>query len=119
MFSVRGQKMWFTSHELRFPILTAPSLYLPILAPLGVANLRGALFFDAAHAWNNDYNETGLTESRRDQINIGETLGAIGAGLRVNLFGGFVLRYDIGYRYRDGFKEQDKFFRQFFFGWDF
>ncbi len=119
MFSVRGQKMWFTSHELRFPILTAPSLYLPILAPLGIANLRGALFLDAAHAWNNDYNETSLTEQRRDQLNVGETVGSIGGGLRLNLFGGFVLRYDVGYRYREGFQERDRFFKQFFFGWDF
>ena len=119
MFSIRGQKMWFTSHELRFPLINAPSLYLPILAPLGVANLRGALFFDAAHAWNTDYLESGLNDSRKRQLNVGETLGSIGAGLRLNLFGGFVLRYDLGYRYRDGFKEQDGFFKQFFFGWDF
>lgn len=119
LFSVRGQKMWFTSHELRFPILNNPSLYVPLLSPFGIANLRGALFFDAAHAWNDDYREADLTPSRRDQLNIGETLGAVGAGLRLNLFGGFVLRYDVGYRYRDGFKEQDRFFKQFFFGWDF
>lgn len=119
LFAVRGQKMWFTSHELRFPILTNPSLYIPVLAPFGVANLRGALFLDAAHAWNNDYRESDLSANRRSQLNIGETLGSTGAGLRLNLFGGFVLRYDIGYRYRGGFKEQDGFFKQFFFGWDF
>ena len=111
--------MWFTSHELRFPILTAPWLTVPILAPFGVANLRGALFFDAAHAWNDDYFESNLTPRRRDQLNIGETVGALGAGLRLNLFGGLVLRYDLGFRYRDGFREQDRFFKQFFFGWDF
>ena len=113
LFRVRGQKMWFTSHELRFPIVNAPYLLTPVLAPFGVVNLRGALFFDAAHAWNDDYNEI-IAE-----INSGETLGATGLGLRLNLFGGFVLRYDLGYRYRSGFRERDKFFRQFFFGWDF
>ncbi|MEX0600364.1 MAG: BamA/TamA family outer membrane protein [Rhodothermales bacterium] len=119
MFSVRGQKMWFTSHELRFPILTSPWLSAPVLAPFGVANLRGALFLDAAHAWNDGYYEPRLTDRRREQLNIGETLGAVGAGLRLNLFGGLLLRYDVGYRYRDGFREQDRFFKQFFFGWDF
>ncbi len=114
LFSVRGKKMWFTSHELRFPILRQPSLFLPVLAPFGVANLRGALFFDAGHAWNDDYHE------RLPQINTGETLGAAGLGFRLNLFGGFVLRYDIGYRYRDGFRDRsDRLFKQFFFGWDF
>ena len=113
LFSVRGQKMWFTSHELRFPILNAPSLYLPILAPFGVANLRGAFFFDAAHAWNDDYHD------RREELGTGETLGAVGLGFRLNLFGGFVLRYDLGYEYGDGFRERERFFKQFFFGWDF
>ena len=112
-FDVRGQKMWFTSHELRFPLVNAPTILLPILAPFGVANLRGTLFFDAAHAWNTDYNE------KRAEIRSGETLGSAGFGLRVNLFGAFVLRYDMGYRYRNGFTEKDKTFKQFFFGWDF
>ncbi len=113
LFSVRGQKMWFTSHELRFPIVTAPSLIAPLLAPFGIVNLRGALFFDAAHAWNDDYNR------RISQINAGETIGATGLGFRLNIFGGFVLRYDIGWRYRDGFRTRERFFKQFFFGWDF
>ena len=112
-FDVRGQKMWFTSHELRFPILKAPSIMFPVLAPFGVASLRGTLFFDAAHAWNTDYYDI------RPEIRAGETVGAAGIGFRLNLFGAFVFRYDIGRRYRDGFKEQDKVFRQFFFGWDF
>ncbi len=112
-FDVRGQKMWFTSQELRFPILNAPSVMFPILAPFGIASLRGALFFDAAHAWNDDYNEI------RPELRSGETLGAAGIGFRMNLFGAFVLRYDVGRRYRDGFQRQDKVFRQFFFGWDF
>mgnify|MGYP001197125963 FL=1 len=113
LFDVRGRKLWFTSHELRFPILEAPSLYIPLLAPFGIANLRGALFFDAAHVWNDDYNE------RQPQLYAGETLGAIGLGFRLNLLGGLVLRYDIGYRYRDGFRHRERSFRQFFFGWDF
>jgi len=110
---VRGQKMWFTSQELRFPLLTAPGLYLPLLAPLGIASLRGALFFDAAHVWNKGYHD------KQPEIFAGETLGSTGIGFRLNIFGGFVLRYDIGYRFRDGFKHREKRFRQFFFGFDF
>ncbi|MEQ9104382.1 MAG: BamA/TamA family outer membrane protein [Rhodothermales bacterium] len=112
-FEVRGQKIWFTSQELRFPLVNAPSVFLPFLAPFGVASLRGALFFDAAHAWNDGYRDV------RPEINAGETIGAAGLGFRMNLFGAFVLRYDIGRRYRDGFRVQDKVFRQFMFGWDF
>ena len=112
-FDVRGQKMWFTSHELRFPLINAPTVLVPILAPFGVAHLRGTLFFDAAHAWNKDYDQV------ISEIRSGETVGSAGFGLRVNLFGAFVLRYDLGYRYRNGFTEKDKTFKQFFFGWDF
>ena len=113
IFSVRGQKMWFTSQELRFPIIKNPSVAVPLLAPFGVVNFRGALFFDAAHTWNDDYSE------RIAAINAGETLGAAGFGFRVNLFGGIVLRYDLGYAYSDGFRKRDRFFKQFFFGYDF
>ena len=114
LFSVRGQKMWFTSHEFRFPIMEYPSVIIPLLAPFGIANLRGALFFDAAHAWNDDYRKINR------EINTGETLGAAGVGFRMNLFGALVLRYDIGYSYRDGFRQRsDKMFKQFFFGYDF
>lgn len=113
IFSVRGSKMWFTSHEFRFPILNAPGVILPILAPFGIANLRGALFFDAAHAWIGDYHE------KIREINAGETVGSAGLGFRMNLFGALVLRYDLGYRYRDGFKTRERYFKQFFFGWDF
>ncbi len=112
-FDIRAQKIWFTSHELRFPILTAPYLYMPLLTPFGVVNLRGALFIDAAHAWNDRYFR------REEQLNTGDTLGSVGAGLRLNLFGGFVLRYDLGSRFTDGFGTRDRFFRQFFFGYDF
>ncbi|MFT5142267.1 MAG: hypothetical protein ACI80V_001572 [Rhodothermales bacterium] len=114
LFSVRGQKQWFTSQELRFPILEQPSVTFPALAALGVVNFKGALFFDAAHSWNGDYN------LKQPEIVAGETIGAAGVGFRLNLFGGFVFRYDIGHRYRDGFTRIDKrFFKQFFFGWNF
>ena len=114
IFDVRGKKMWFTSHELRFPILENPALHVPLLATFGIANLRGALFFDAAHAWNDDYRQ------KLPQIFAGETLGSTGLGFRLNMFGGFLLRYDIGYRFRDGFARRDpSLFRQFFFGFDF
>ncbi len=113
LFDVRGKKMWFTSQELRFPIVRAPSYFVPLLAPFGITTIRGAVFVDAAHAWNDHYNQ------RLPQIFAGETLGAIGGGLRLNLFGGLVLRYDVGWRYRNGFSERGDFFKQFFFGYDF
>lgn len=120
LFSVRGRKMWFTSHELRFPLINAPSVFLPILAPFGVTNLRGAVFLDAAHVWNNGYTDREPLPLVSGNATTGQTIGSAGVGFRLNLFGGFVLRYDIGYRYTEGFRDRsDRLFKQFFFGWDF
>ncbi len=113
-WSIRGQKMWFTSQELRFPIMHMPSLYIPLLAPFGIADIRGAFFFDMAHAWNFGYDDI-----ERD-LNTGRTLGSAGWGFRVNMFGVIVLRYDMGYRHTDFAKHWDSdMFQQFFFGFDF
>ena len=66
---------------------------------------RGALFFDAGSAWDNEYEQT---------------YGSIGAGLRLNLGGFLVLRYDVGKRIEDNFSQvESDLFQQFFFGWDF
>ncbi len=120
MFSIRGKKLWFTSHELRFPILNAPSVFLPVLAPFGISNLRGALFLDATHVWNGGYYDRQRLPLASSALTTGQTIGSAGLGFRLNLFGGFVLRYDIGYRFYEGFRERgDRPFKQFFFGWDF
>ncbi|MEO0741453.1 MAG: BamA/TamA family outer membrane protein [Bacteroidota bacterium] len=114
---VRARNILFTSQELRFPLVVAPGAILPILAPFGLANIRGAAFFDAAHAWNDDFYSDSIAEA---QLNAGRTLGATGLGLRFNLFGAFVLRYDRGFRFRDGIQwDEREAFSQFFFGYDF
>ena len=119
LLRVRGSKLWFTSHELRFPILRRPPLF-PI-----IAGLRGALFADAAHNWNDDYS-AGTRDpdyafvGPGEELLIGSTKGSLGAGVRTNLLGAVVLRYDVGYRFLDGFDwSERKPFSQFFFGYDF
>jgi len=72
---------------------------------LGFFGIRGALYCDAGGAWDRDYKTT---------------LGSVGAGLRFNLFGVLVLRYDMGKKIEDDFTRFQKgLFYQFFFGWDF
>lgn len=103
-WSIRGEKLWLTSHELRFPFLDQLAVRFPF-AGLSFWSIRGALFFDAGNAWDDTYSET---------------LGSVGAGLRMNLFGILVLRYDLGKRIEDNFTTMQKgLFHQFFFGWDF
>ncbi|MBK7259058.1 MAG: PD40 domain-containing protein [Ignavibacteriae bacterium] len=103
-WSIRGEKLWLTSHELRFPFIDELSVRFPFFG-LSFFSFRGALFFDAGGAWDREY---------------GQTLGSAGGGIRVNLGGVLVLRYDIGKRIEDNFTHfQDGIFHQFFFGWDF
>ncbi len=103
-WSIRGEKLWLTSHELRFPFIDQLAFLLPF-GGIGFSSIRGALYFDAGAAWDKTYIET---------------LGSIGGGLRMNLFGVLVLRYDLGKRIENNFSDlQDGLFHQFFFGYDF
>ncbi|MBN1446709.1 MAG: PD40 domain-containing protein [Bacteroidetes bacterium] len=103
-WSIRGTKRWLTSHELRFPLLDRVGLDFPF-GSINLGILRGAVFFDAGNSWDTEY---------------GSTLGSVGTGLRLSLFGILVLRYDIGKRIENNFTRfQDGLFQQFFFGWDF
>lgn len=103
-WSLRGKKLWLTSHELRYPFLDQLAMRFPF-GGLTLVGMRGALFFDAGNAWDSEYTET---------------LGSVGTGVRLNLGGAIVLRYDIGKRIEGNFTRfQNGLFHQFFFGWDF
>jgi WD40 repeat protein len=103
-WSLRGKKLWLTSAELRFPFIDQLGIRFPF-GTFGLGSLRGALFFDAGNAWDEVYTET---------------LGSMGFGLRWNLGGVLVLRFDVGKRIENNFTRlQKSLFTQFFFGWDF
>lgn len=103
-FSLRGEKLWVSSIELRFPLLDLLYLKLPFLG-IGFPYVRGALFFDVGAVWDKVYTQT---------------LGSIGYGFRFNLFNAIVFRYDIGKKIENNFtKFQKGLFYQFFFGVDF
>ena len=103
-WSIRGEKLWLTSQELRFPFIDQVAVQFPF-GGISFWSIRGALFFDAGSAWDDRYTET---------------LGSVGGGIRLNLGGILVLRYDIGKRIENNFTQfQSGLFYQFFFGWDF
>jgi len=103
-WSIRGEKLWLTSMELRFPLIDQISVNFPFFG-LSFFQIRGAVFFDAGSAWDTAYKET---------------LGSIGAGIRINFFNAFALRYDVGKKIENDFTRfQAGLFYQFFFGWDF
>ncbi len=103
-FGMWGEKIAFTSTELRFPLIDMLGIRFPFVG-LGFSRIRGALFFDAGNAWNKDF---------------GDMKGSFGIGARMN-FGGFlVLRYDMGRRIENNFNSiSSGTHHQFFFGWDF
>ena len=101
-FSLRGEKIFLFSQELRFPLLNLLMLQFPF-GSVGFPGIRGAIFLDAGNAWNDHWK--GL-------------LGSAGFGFRMNLGGVLVLRLDIGRR-TDFNKFTSRWFTQFFFGWDF
>lgn len=103
-WSLRGQKLWLVSNEIRFPFIDQFGIRFPF-GGVTFGAFRGALFFDAGSAWDTEYRET---------------YGSVGGGIRLNLAGVLVLRYDIGKRIEDNFAQlQNGVFHQFFFGWDF
>lgn len=103
-WSIRGQKLWISSLELRFPLIDQINFRFPFVN-IGFYGLRGAIFSDFGGAWDKKY---------------AETLGSVGFGFRLNLFGVLVLRYDMGKKIEDNIaKFQPGLFYQFFFGWDF
>lgn len=103
-WSIRGEKMWLTSLEFRFPLIDQLNIKFPFL-DLGFWGFRAATFFDAGSAWDNEYKTT---------------YGSVGVGFRFNIFGVLVLRYDIGKKIENDFRQfQPGLFYQFFFGWDF
>lgn len=103
-WSIRGEKLWLTSHELRFPFIDQFAVRFPF-GGVSFWSIRGALFVDAGSAWDTKYRET---------------LASFGGGLRMNLAGFLVLRYDLGKRIEDNLTRiQHGLFHQFFFGWDF
>ena len=105
--SIKGSKMWQTNIELRFPLIDLLAMQLPIGMELGFPGIKGAIFFDAGNCWDN-------------ADNYDYTRGSIGAGIRFNIFGILVLRFDMGKRIENNFtKLQKGFFYQFLFGWDY
>ena len=103
-WSIRGKKLWIMSHEFRFPFVDQLAIKFPF-ANFGLGSFRAAAFFDAGSAWDNTYRST---------------VGSVGTGLRWNIGGFLVLRYDVGKRIIDDFNNfQTGLFYQFFFGWDF
>jgi hypothetical protein len=88
-FSLAGSRVWLLNQEWRFPLLDGWSLAFPF-GVLRMPGIQGALFTDLGSSWLESQN--GAEGS----------WGSYGLGLRTSLGPPFVLRLDIGRRYRIG-----------------
>ncbi|MBN1408795.1 MAG: PD40 domain-containing protein [Calditrichaceae bacterium] len=101
-WSLRGKRLFLVSQEFRFPMADLVGVRFPF-GSIGLNGIRGALFFDAGNAWND---------------NLEELKGSFGVGVRFRFAGFLVLRWDLGRK--TDFKDISGYtFNHFFFGWDF
>jgi len=97
-----NRNILFASNELRFPLIDALLIGLPI-GGLDFRGIRGALFFDVGSAWEDEF----------DQF-----IGSFGWGFRVSLGYVVLLRFDFA-RTTDFHTVSPNFDFDFFFGWNF
>ncbi len=100
--SFHGKKLVLFNNELRFPLINRLFIGFPFGA-MNFSAIRGALFFDAGKAWEEDMERLA---------------GSFGFGFRVSLGYVTVLRFD--FARRTDFKTVSKDFDfDFFFGWNY
>ncbi len=93
-YELMGNRFLLTNIEFRFPFIRYFIMGWPL--PIGLQNIRGALFTDIGTAWNNGdlnlikTNEYGFTQL--DDLFMG-----YGFGARLNL-GFFILRFDMAWK---------------------
>jgi hemolysin activation/secretion protein len=114
-YSLAGSRLWLVNQEWRFPILHSLSLNFPF-GDLRLPGIQGALFTDVGSSW--------LESMSKPE----GTWGSYGVGFRTSLGGAFVLRWDVGRRFKLGdeppvvFSSGEGFnrtFVDFFFGFNY
>jgi Tol biopolymer transport system component len=97
-----GRNVVLASSELRYPLIDNLSIGFPF-GKIAFHAIRGALFFDAGNAWEDEF----------DQL-----YGSFGIGARISLGYVMVLRFDVS-RTTDFETISRKTDFDFFFGWSF
>ncbi|MFH0921394.1 MAG: hypothetical protein V1913_13660 [Fibrobacterota bacterium] len=82
--------------EFRFPFIQNLSLYFPL--PISINYVMGALFIDGGAASNHLSDVFPLLKGDMTAPDKNEIKGGAGFGLRMNLFGGFVIKWDRAWR---------------------
>ena len=113
-YGISGDRYALVNWELRFPLIQYFAMKYPL--PLVLSNITGAVFTDIGSAWFGSKFKGGTTEggiSRLQDIKAG-----FGCGMRINLFGFALLRYDVAWG-TDFDRVSDRPTHYFSFGADF
>ncbi|MEW5794722.1 MAG: hypothetical protein AB1772_00030 [Candidatus Zixiibacteriota bacterium] len=113
-YGISGDRYGLINWELRFPMIQYFAMKYPL--PILLSNVTGAVFTDVGAAWFGGKFKGGTSDngvSRLQDIKAG-----FGVGMRINLFGFALLRYDVAWS-TDLDDVADKPSHYFSFGADF
>ncbi len=88
-YSLAGSRVALINQEWRFPVLGALAFDVPVAGSMRFPGIEGAVFGDVGASWLEEQEPTGVW-------------GSYGIGLRSALVPPFVLRLDLGRRFRFG-----------------
>ncbi|MEW6051720.1 MAG: hypothetical protein AB1644_11770 [Candidatus Zixiibacteriota bacterium] len=112
-YGLSGDRFGLINAEFRFPMIQILAMRFPL--PIVISNVNGAIFTDIGAAWTGNHFKGGTSEggNRLQDIKTG-----FGFGMRANLFGFVLLRYDLAWS-TDFYRVSDKPTYYFSLGADF
>ena len=113
-YELSGDRYGLINWEFRFPMIQYLAMRFPL--PIVLSNVAGALFTDVGAAWTGDDFKGGTSQDGDSRLHDIKT--GFGFGMRMNLFGFMLLRYDLAWS-TDFNSISDKPHYYFSFGADF
>jgi len=93
-YSLAGDHYGLINWELRFPLIQYLAMKYPL--PLVFSNVLGVVFADVGSAWNGASNIVNDFKNEGD-FRWSDVKTSFGTGMRINLFGFMLLRYDVAW----------------------
>jgi len=92
-YGISGDRYALMNWELRFPLIQYFAMKYPL--PLVLSNITGVIFTDIGAAWFGSRFQSGITENGVSHLQ--DIKAGFGCGMRINLFGFALLRYDVAW----------------------
>jgi len=113
-YELSGNRFGLVNMEFRFPMIQYFAMRYPL--PIVLGNINGAIFMDMGSAWYDNDFKGGTSKDGKSRLVDIHT--GFGFGMRANLFGFVLLRYDLAWG-TDFYEVSDKPTYYFSFGADF